>query len=73
MLQEFKISVGNALILENKAGPGASPNVGRPSISTASQHTMKKARGHATKPIPGPEIRIDRMYHFPGVAENRNR
>ena len=34
---------------------------------------MKKAKGHATKPIPGPEIRLDVMDHFPGVAENRNR
>ena len=55
MLQEFKISVANASILENKAVPCASPKVGRPSISTASQPAMKKARGHATKPIPGPE------------------
>ena len=71
MLQEFKIS--NALVLENKTAPGDSPKKGRPSFSTASQHAMKKARGHATKPIPGPEIRFDGMYHFPGVAENRNR
>ena len=73
MLQQFKISVANALILENKAAPGASPKVGRSSISTAIQNAIKKTRGHATKPILGPEIRFDRMYHFPGVAENRNR
>ena len=73
MLQEFMISVSNALILKNKAAPGASPKVGRPSISTASQHAMKKAKGHATKPILGPEIRFDGLYHFPRVAEKRNR
>ena len=45
MLQEFKVSVANALILENKVAPGASPKVGRPLINTASQHAMKIDRG----------------------------
>ena len=44
MLQEFKISVDNALVLEKKDAPGASPKVKRPSISTASQHAIKKLK-----------------------------
>ena len=38
--------------------------MGRPLINTASQNAMKKARGYANKPIPGPEIRFDRIYHI---------
>ena len=68
MLQEFKLSVAEALLLEGKKP--CPRKRGRPSAaeSVSLQHEKKKKNSPATKSIPSEEVRTDDYYHFPIVV-----
>ncbi|KAK3868825.1 hypothetical protein Pcinc_025863 [Petrolisthes cinctipes] len=67
MLQEFKLSLAEALLLEGKSV--LVRKRGRPSSagSIAAEFQRKKREFPATKAIPGDEIRTDGYHHYPVV------
>ncbi|XP_028657085.1 piggyBac transposable element-derived protein 3-like [Erpetoichthys calabaricus] len=70
-LQEFKMSITEALLLEEKSNRPTKR--GRPSTSSTDvEFANKKRRGPATKSIPGSDIRLDGLHHYPEVT-NRGR
>lgn len=68
MLQEFKLSLAESLLLEGK-NPMAKKR-GRPSSNggTAAQFAKKKKSSPATKPIPAEGVRTDGYHHYPVVT-----
>ena len=68
MLQEFKLSVAEALLLEGKQ-PHPRKR-GRPSAaeSVSLLHDKKKKSSPATKMIPRVEVRIDGYFHLSKVG-----
>lgn len=67
-LCEFKLKLADSLVLSGKS---RGKKRKRSSNVTNAAYLAKKKTGRTTKPIPGKEIRLDMIGHFPIISEKR--